>query len=61
MDENAKMQYCDYCGDEIGAGHRYYRERMTCGKHECERWARGEEQDEREQAHEELDRNMGWR
>ena len=57
----AKMQYCDYCGDEIGVGHRYYRDRQTCGKGECERWARDEEQAERDQAHEELDRNMGRR
>ena len=56
-----KMQYCDFCGDELGHGPRHFRERLTCGKRECERWARDDEAQERDQAHEQLDRDMGWR
>ena len=54
-----KMQHCFYCGEETGF-HESYR-LNTCGKPECEREARNEEQAEREDAHEKLDRDMGWR
>jgi hypothetical protein len=40
--------------------HRYSDSRDTCGKMECEREARNQEWQEREEAHEQLDRDMGW-
>ncbi|KKM20735.1 hypothetical protein LCGC14_1642390, partial [marine sediment metagenome] len=33
---------------------------ITCGKRECTRWASDERQAEREEAHDRLDRDMGW-
>lgn len=53
------MRHCAYCGDEMGCYDDYHRD-DTCGRQECERWAREELQAEREDAHEELDRDMGW-
>lgn len=58
---NEKMQRCDYCGEEIGVYERYGRDPQTCGKSECERWARDAEAEEREEAHRRLDDEMGWR
>ena len=55
-----KMLYCDYCGVEIGMGVRQWREKLSCGAKECDRAIRDEEMAEREEAHEQLDRDMGW-
>lgn len=55
----AKMRHCYFCGAELGvyADH----DRLdTCGKAECERDARDQGQQEREDAHERLDRDNGW-
>ncbi len=60
MSNQEKTLFCDYCGDEMGIGVRGYREKLTCGKRECERWARDEEQQERQEAHDQLDADMGW-
>jgi hypothetical protein len=55
-----KMQHCFYCGEELGEydnlGERY----ETCGKQECNREARNAENEERAEAHEQLDRERGW-
>jgi hypothetical protein len=54
-----KMRHCWNCGDEMGVYADY--DRMdTCGKQECEREVRNQMQGEREEAHEQLDRDMGW-
>lgn len=55
-----KHQHCDFCGDDLGVYVRYGREPQTCGKPECELWARDEMQGERDEAHEQLDRDMGY-
>lgn len=57
----AKMRHCWYCGEELGVmERRLYDELDTCGKVECEREARDAEREERDNAHDQLDRDMGW-
>lgn len=59
MPRAPKMQRCFYCGDELGV----YADSDPldhCGKSECAREARNQEMAAREEAHESLDRNMGW-
>jgi len=60
MSKLAKMQYCEYCGDELGVYVKFGRDIDTCGKRECERYARDVQVQERDEAHEQLDRDMGW-
>jgi hypothetical protein len=55
----AKMRYCFNCGEELGAYADYDR-LDTCGKRECEREARAIREEERQHAHDQLDRDMGW-
>lgn len=53
----AKDRFCWCCGESTGvyADH----DRMdTCGKPDCEREVRGAYAQERDEAHEELDRNV---
>lgn len=38
----------------------YYDRNDTCGKRECERYMAGMAQEEREEAHAQLDRDMGY-
>jgi hypothetical protein len=59
MSATAKMRHCFNCGAEIGI-HAQHDPLDTCGAHECEREARNCEQQERDDAHHEIDRNMGW-
>ena len=61
MSKLEKMQYCDYCGKELGVYVRYGRDIDTCGARECERFARDQDAMERDEAHEQLDRDRGWR
>jgi len=51
---------CYYCGDDIGQWDRFSDRFDTCGRPECEREARDAAYAEREEAHEQLDRDMGW-
>jgi hypothetical protein len=53
------MRYCFNCGAELGCYADYGR-LDTCGAMECERAARDEARAERDEAHEQLDRDMGW-
>ncbi len=56
-----KLTQCEYCGDDLGYEvERVHGEPAVCGKRECERWVWEEAQAEREEAHERLDRDMGW-
>jgi len=55
-----KLQFCDYCGTEIGFFVRQWREMYTCGARECQRWERDQHEAEREEAHQRLDEDMGW-
>jgi hypothetical protein len=56
-----KIRHCPNCGAGMGfIEDRYYDRRDTCGSRECEREARNDAYAEREEAHEQLDRDMGW-
>jgi hypothetical protein len=57
----AKMRHCWNCGAELGVLSRaQWEPGDTCGKTECEREARDQARAERDQAHEQLDRDLGW-
>lgn len=56
----AKRQYCAYCGDDMGDWTKFSDRNDTCGKQECDRYMRENLQAEREEAHERLDRDMGY-
>jgi len=57
--QRTKMRHCFNCGAELG---RYadHHPLDTCGARDCERAARDAAQQERDEAHERLDRDMGW-
>jgi len=55
-----KMQYCCYCGAELGIYEKFHSDRDTCGKLECERYVRDEMEAERDEAHRQLDEDMGY-
>ena len=56
-----KRYLCWYCGKDMGEWDgRYCSSTDTCGERECERAARDQAQAEREEAHENLDRDMGY-
>lgn len=57
----AKERYCFNCGTSLGIVEARYYDRMdTCGQRECDRAVRDCYAEEREEAHEQLDRDMGW-
>lgn len=57
----AKERFCWYCGQSMGLiENRYYDRGDTCGHHECERAARDAQQQERDEAHDQLDADTGW-
>jgi hypothetical protein len=62
MTNKPKMHHCFNCGEELGvyASQSCFNELEDCGKLECTRAARDCYQAEREEAHEQLDRDMGW-
>lgn len=55
-----KMQHCFNCGAELGVYDRLPGDHDTCGAPECEREARDAYVAERDEAHEQLDRDMGY-
>lgn len=55
----AKMRHCFYCGEAIGE-YVDHDPLDTCGKQECEREARNEREQQRQDAHDRLDRENGW-
>lgn len=58
---NGKDRYCFNCGTSIGfIEDRFYDKRDTCGARQCERESRDDEAAEYADAHEQLDRDMGW-
>lgn len=59
MPRVAKQRYCFNCGEDIGF-YADYERTDTCGKQECEREVRDMMRQERDEAHERLDRDMGW-
>lgn len=56
-----RMRHCWNCGAEMWLiGDRLFDRLDTCGRRECERAARDAERAEREEAHERLDRDLGY-
>lgn len=55
-----KRHHCFYCGADIGPKDRFSERLDDCGATECAREARYAAQQERDEAHEQLDRDMGW-
>lgn len=56
-----KERFCWFCGESLGlVEDRNYEPTDTCGRIECEREARAARQAERDEAHDRLDRDMGW-
>lgn len=55
----AKMRHCFNCGAELGV-YADHDPLDDCGAQECQRAARDAFAQEREEAHERLDRDMGW-
>ena len=58
--KKARMQHCDYCGEDMGVFVKVSGEINSCGKRECEQYARDADAEQRENAHGQLDRDMGW-
>lgn len=57
----ARERFCFNCGDSLGiVEDRYHDRKDTCGKTECNRAAGDAEREEREHAHDALDRSHGW-
>jgi hypothetical protein len=54
-----KMRHCFYCGEELGV-YADYHPLDDCGKRECQRAAQDAVAQEREEAHDKLDRDGGW-
>lgn len=59
MAKIAKMRFCFNCGEELGV-YADHDPMDDCGKIECTRAARDCYAQEREEAHDRLDRDMGW-
>lgn len=58
---SGRQRYCWVCGDDMGfIENRHYDRRDTCGKGTCEREASDTAREEREQAHRDLDDELGW-
>lgn len=55
----AKMRYCFNCGKELGV-YAAYDPMDDCGAIECVRVARDCYHQERQEAHDQLDRDRGW-
>ena len=57
-----KERFCWNCGDSLGfIEDKYYDRTDVCGKRECNRAAQDQAQYERDEAHERLDRDWGYR
>ena len=54
-----KLRHCWFCGAELG-NYADYDRYDTCGKPECDRETRLAIEEERREAHENLDRERGW-
>lgn len=59
MGKKEKMHYCFNCGAELGV-YAYAEPLDHCGAIECQREAQNALAQERAEAHEQLDRDMGW-
>ena len=55
-----KVKDCEICGAELRVPEARQGETVTCGAPACDREARAIAQQERDEAHEDLDRRLGW-
>lgn len=56
-----KVSQCEWCGDDLGgAVEKWPGEMVTCGKRACDHEAREDAKQRREEAHEQLDRDLGY-
>jgi len=55
-----RMHHCFNCGEELGPWDRFCEPLDHCGKRECAREAQDQMAMERADAHDRLDRDMGW-
>lgn len=56
-----RQRHCWNCGEDMGMiDDRHYDRRDTCGKLECQREERDAYAQERDEAHEQLDRDLGY-
>jgi hypothetical protein len=61
MAPNGKERFCWNCGASMGfIENKHYDSRDTCGATACEREASYQAEAERSEAHEHLDRDMGY-
>lgn len=61
MTKQPKMRHCWNCGAEIGVYADWRPSDLDdCGSAECQRETRSALRAERDEAHEQLDRDMGW-
>ena len=61
MTQDKKVKHCENCGVELfNPQTRFHGEMVTCGSSECDREARNSELQQREEAHEQLDIDLGW-
>jgi hypothetical protein len=58
--KKARRHYCMNCGEDMGPWDRFSSNLDTCGKIECARAEREAYAQEREEAHERLDRDLGY-
>lgn len=56
----AKQHHCFNCGADLGVYEAYYGDLQNCGSGECNRAEQDIHRSERDEAHEKLDRDMGW-
>jgi hypothetical protein len=56
----ARRHQCFNCGEDLGPWDRFSDRMDDCGAPECAREARNAFAQEREEAHERLDRDMGY-
>lgn len=60
MPRTPTMQHCFNCGAELGEYVHYHGDIECCGERECQREMHAAYREQREEAHEQLDRDMGW-
>lgn len=56
----ARRHHCFNCGEDLGEWDRFSDNLDTCGNNDCLREARNAYAQERDEAHEQLDRDMGY-
>jgi hypothetical protein len=58
--KRVRRHTCWVCGADLGEWDKYSSIHDTCGARDCEREARDAAAQERQEAHDKLDRDRGW-